>query len=287
MGRLLSDDELHDLGLSPRERLAAALADEGADAPAVYERLARSFTNFIGGFGAWIDAMDPFLRDRHDDQALGSVVMPDPTVDDAALRDLLGAGGGEEEVMAAYDAVEEAFRAAHDEACDTVARALGHVYETYGVDELELAMRDAGDKTLVAWMPRDEDRPPEVRIRHWASMMTGNFATISVTEDDDSFTIVQDPCGTCGHQVERGCYDPDGDLAVVTEEHRITFGAGPTPIYRSHVAVMHYLMPIERSGRVWPVIECPPGIAAAPCRITLMKDPDATPRGFNQRVGLG
>lgn len=285
MTRLLSDDELGELSRSPRDRLAAAIDSTEADPVEVYARLARSFTNFIEGFGAWIDAMGPFLQERHDDAALSTVAIAPVVVDDAALRALLEAGAPAADVLDAYDEVEATFRAAHDEACDTVARALGHVYERYGVDELEEAMRHAGDLTLVAWMPRDEDRSPEVRIRHWASMMTGNFASITVAEDDDSFTITQNPCGTCGHQVERGCYGPDGDLPVVTEPHRITWGQGDTPIYRTHVAVMHYLMPIERTGRVWPIIECPSGVVAGPCRLRLMKDPAETPTEFNERVG--
>lgn len=284
MTRLLTDAELAELSRSPRDRMAASLIDDSVDAGAVYERAERSFTNFITGFGAWIEAMDPHLREHHGDSALSTVSIAEVAVDDARLRSLLETGAGPDEVLAAYDEVEAQFRSAHDAACDTVARALGHVYRSHGVDALEAAMRHAGDLTLVAWMPRDEDRPAEVRIRHWASMMTGNFASITVSEDDDSFTITQDPCGTCGHQVERGCYGPDGDLDVVTEAHPITWGQGDTPIYRTHVAVMHYLMPIERTGRVWPIIECPTGVVAGPCRLRLMKEPAETSLSFNERV---
>ena len=118
---------------------------------------------------------------------------------------------------------------------------------------------------------------PEVRVRQWAAMQKGNFAEITVTETDDAFVINLHPCGTCGRQVSDGCYGENLDLAVVAEDHSLTLGRGPAPIYRTHVAVMHFLIPMERTGVPWPVIQCPPGMDAEPCRVMLFKDPAATP----------
>jgi hypothetical protein len=122
-------------------------------------------------------------------------------------------------------------------------------------------------------MPRDIDRPPEVRIRTWAAMLHGNFARISVTEDDERFVITQNPCGSCGRQLECGAFPGPLDHATVTEAHPISFDRGNVPIYRTHVAVMHFLMPAERIGVPWPVVACPRGTVPGPCRITLYKDP--------------
>ena len=55
--------------------------------------------------------------------------------------------------------------------------------------------------------------------------------------------------------------------------HPITFERGDVPIYRTHVAVMHFLMADERIGVPWPVVACPRGAVPGPCRITLYKDP--------------
>jgi hypothetical protein len=43
------------------------------------------------------------------------------------------------------------------------------------------------------------------------------------------------------------------------------------PVYRDHVRVMHWEMPIERIGRPWPRVECPAGMGAGVCRIVLEK----------------
>jgi hypothetical protein len=277
-----TDAELVELGRSPRERLEAALV-AGADPVAVYEDVRRAFRGFLDGFRAWIAVLDEHLRAVHGDAALAGVELPGADVDDTALLDRLRKGDTEP-ALAAYDAVEAELRRRHDAGCDGVATALSHVYRAHGVDALEQALRVAGDRTLVAWMPRDEARPFEARVRHWARMLSGNFASVRLEEDDDGVTIVQDPCGTCGGQVERRCMEPNGPLAVVREVHPLTFGLGDTPVYRTHVAVMHYLLPIERTGRVWPIVDCPPRGEGGPCRVRILADPDATPRAWNERV---
>jgi hypothetical protein len=104
-------------------------------------------------------------------------------------------------------------------------------------------------------------------------MLQGNFADITVKEDDERFVITQDPCGSCGRQLAAGAFPGRFDHATVTEAHPITFQRGDVPVYRTHVAVMHFLMPEERLGVPWPVVACPRGNIAGPCRITLYKDP--------------
>jgi hypothetical protein len=47
---------------------------------------------------------------------------------------------------------------------------------------------------------------------------------------------------------------------------------------------MHYLQPLERIGVVWPAIECPAGVSDGPCRVTIYKDPAATPAHWAARV---
>jgi hypothetical protein len=64
----------------------------------------------------------------------------------------------------------------------------------------------------------------------------------------------------------------------VREKHPLSFNRGDVPVYRTHVAVLHYLVPLEQRGVPWPVIECPAGPAPGPCRLLLYKDPARTPR---------
>ena len=286
-----SEDELAALGRSPRGQFADAIEADGDEAVATFVRLARSFRNFIDGFSAFVAGVGEYVRTTHDFAAASAL---DAAVFSMGLRELAARGidpalletdestvavalhrsltaGDREGALVTYDTYEHCVRTLHDLAVGRVAAALTHVYRVYGVDELEACLRLCGDRTLLQWMPRDMARPAHVRVAQWARMMSGNFASIRVDETDDAFVITQDPCGTCARQVLDGCYGPPVDYAVVTERHPITWGRGDVPVYRTHVAVMHDLMPMERIGARWPEITCPSGVSGGPCSLVLRK----------------
>ncbi|WP_419917719.1 hypothetical protein [Candidatus Poriferisocius sp.] len=294
--RLLSPNELAELSLSPRAELAGALAGDPTEAVEVFRRIDRGYRSFIDGFGAWIATTQCFVAKHYGIDGLQQVGSADDTYRSALLHglteeDIVGCRrpdranrieqligqGDHEAALACYDTLEASYRRIHDVECDRLASVLSQVYRAWGPDVLEAGIRFAGEHTLLGWMTHDVSRPAEVRVRQWAAMQKGNFAEITVTETDDAFVIDLHPCGTCGRQVAGGCYGQNLDLAVVTEDHPLTFGKGPVPIYRTHVAVMHFLIPMERTGVPWPVIRCPAGLEAEPCQVMLFKNPEATP----------
>ncbi|HEV8299051.1 MAG TPA: hypothetical protein VGQ20_17210 [Acidimicrobiales bacterium] len=295
MPPLLTAAELTDLGKPPADQLRDAVATQTTDdAVRTFARLERGYRNFIDGFHEFTAATREYVLGAHGFAALGALdrdafraavrsawrveTAPDSAALDtskdhagpfrAALEanDIAGA-------LAVFAALEADLRTIHDVAAEQVAACLSAVYRAFGVDELEACIRHCGDRTLLGWMPDDLARPAEVRIRQWARMMLGNFASIRVEETDDAFVITQDPCGTCSRQVLAGRYDEPDGFAVVVEPHRITWDRGGVPVYRTHVAVMHDLMPLERIGQRWPEISCPQGLDAGPCRVVLRKKP--------------
>ncbi len=294
--RLLSPGELAELGQPPRANLVDALAKSPEAAVEAFRRIDRAYRNFIDGFGAWIAQTQHFVADRYGANGLALTGSADDAYRSALLHrltdeDVSGRhrpdraeriaerieAGDHEAALAAFDDLEASYRRIHDVERDRVASVLSQVYRAWGPDVLEESIRFAGEQTLLGWMPHDVARPAEVRVRQWAGMQKGNFADIAVEETDDAFVITVHRCGTCGHQVSDGCYGEKMDLAVVAEDHPLTYGKGPAPVYRTHVAVMHFWLPMERTGVPWPVIQCPAGMDAGPCRITLFKNPAATP----------
>lgn len=294
--RHFSDAELVAMARSPRDQFADAVHDDALDVAATlaaFERLVRSFRNFVDGFSAFVAGIGEYVRTEHDFAAASALdvaifhsglrelaardvdartiadVFDDASVADA-LRARLAAGDADG-ALAVYDAFEKRVRDLHDLGVGRVAAALSHVYRTFGVDELEACIRLCADRSLLTWMPTDIERPAHRRVGQWARMMSGNFASITVTETDDAFVITQDPCGTCARQVLDGCYAPPVDFAVVRERHPITWDRGDVPVYRTHVAVMHDLMPLERIGVRWPEITCPQGVTGGPCTVLLRK----------------
>ena len=304
---LFTRAELDALAVAPAEQFAAAVATGELDQTlAVFDRLERSYRNFVDGFDAFAAAIHEWVLSTHGFDALTQLLRTERTTTtiDAARRgvteehvhDVVSPGRWRDAVRgcleshdpdgarAVFDRLESSMRIVHDNACVRAVAALSHIYRTWGVDGLESSIRHAGERTLLNFMPHDLARGPADRIKQWSRMMLGNFASISVDEHDDRFVITQDPCGTCTRQVTDGCYAPPVDLAVVHEKCPLTFGQGDMPVYRTHVAVMHYLQPLERLGVPWPAIECPAGVSDGPCRVTIYKDPAATPARWAARV---
>jgi hypothetical protein len=305
--RLFTPAELAVFARSPADQFADTVQTGDPDRVVeTFDRLERSYRNFVDGFDAFAAAIHEWTVTTHGFEALTALLRHErvTTAIDAATRgltadqlhDVVTAGRWRDSLRSAIDAgdaaaarqvferMEASMRTVHDNACVRAVAALSFVYRTFGLTGLEAAIRLAGERTLLNFMPHDLARSAADRVRQWSRMMLGNFATIGIEEHDDRFVITQDPCGTCSRQVLDHCYEPPVDLAVVSERCPLTFGQGDMPVYRTHVAVMHYLQAIERIGVPWPAIECPAGVSSGPCRITLYKDPASTPPEWSARV---
>lgn len=171
-----------------------------------------------------------------------------------------------------YLEVERGARDLHDFYRDYVSYIMSNVYKAHGVHALEQCLRASSERDWMPWMMQDIEAGPRERLVIWAELLgVANFGSLTLEEHDDRFVMIQNPCGSCGRQHRGGRYDDPWGLAVVTEKHPITYGQGGVTTYRTHIPVMHYLMPLERIGAPWPLIQCPRS-KSGQCRITLFKD---------------
>jgi len=304
--RLFTDAELTALAEPPRARLARHLADGDADAAGdAFERTAfefdRAHRGSVDGYSAWLastvrhvletepaDAAGLFdeLR-RFDALYPGTVVdlATGPTTTPGAVAAIARRGDGAA-ALAAWDELTREWRVRNDLGRDLVSFVLSFVYRRHGPDGLEAAIRRGGTDTLVGFLATDIARAPEKRLLSTTRMLHGHFTAFTVTEDDEKFTIRQDPCGTCTTQLADGRYAPPLDLAIVREVHPVTGGRGDTPVYRTHIPVMHVSMARERIGVPWPLPMCPAGTGTGPCPSHIFKDP-LDPRGNEVCDGPG
>jgi hypothetical protein len=300
VSRLFTDDDLASLARTPHDQLADAIAagDDDVTRPLVAS-LERSFAGTVAGTRNWVTHTLAFVARERSAEELAELVaatqrffavypgapVPDapgpgsPSPDGAAggsdagpIADL-AAHGEHGPALARFDAMEARWRALQDQYRDWLSTILSTIYRSMGIDVLEAALRDSAQRTLFDWMPTDMARAPEKRLPSWVRMLQGHFSVLRIEEDDEKFTLTQDPCGTCTRQIEQGRYGPPLDLAVVEERHRTTWFRGETPIYRAHVPLWHVALAAELVGVPWPVNQCPAGLGTGPCNVLLYKDP--------------
>lgn len=288
MTRLLDDRQLAELSRPPRERFQAALGagDTGA-IEAILTVLETNWHGQLDRYENWVASLFAYAHEEIGTRGLIELVEatrslfgwhPDtreqrlalPASCTAPILDAVAAGAPDQ-AMFEFDAATEAWRAVIDLHRDWISALLSRIYEAHGPDAVEAAHRRSGHH-LLDQMMREIDRPVTDRLQSFVALLQGHFAELTLTEDDEKFTITQDPCGTCSRQVTDGVLDQEG-MAVVTEQHPVTWGRGETTAYRTHVPIWHVVMARERLGAPWPVNICPAGRSDEPCQILLFKDP--------------
>lgn len=113
---------------------------------------------------------------------------------------------------------------------------------------------------------------------------------ISVTEDEEKFTIVMDPCGSGGRMRRGDTKDgtpsrlgPPYDFGVTKEAHPWSWGRKDVPYYCTHCAV-NEILPIEWGGSPLWVTDFNPD-ASKPCLWQFYKKPELIPEKYWTRVG--
>jgi hypothetical protein len=291
VSRLFTDAELNALSRTPHEQVRDALqSGDTSTLRTLVTSLERSFVGTVDGTRNWVTHTIGYVaRERPAEELVRLVdatqrffsVYPDPAGSSAGadqpvagLIADLAERGDTDAALARFDAMELRWTRLQDLYRDWLSTLLSTIYRDLGIDALEAVLRDSAERTIFGWMPTDRGRAPEKRLPSWARMLQGHFSVLRITEDDEKFTLTQDPCGTCTRQIEQGRYGPPLDLAVVEERHATTWFRGETPIYRAHVPLWHIALAGELVGAPWPVNRCPAGLGTGPCDVLLYKDPD-------------
>lgn len=300
MSRLFTPQELEELAWTAAQRLAHACRDRDADGIlATYAELDASFRSYVDLCRDWAGTILTWVQGRHGQPAATALLALEPVAGQAladpegaraatlvlpahvARADTLIRAGDHDALLALLAEVREGYRFLHDLYRDWASAMLSAVYRGHGLAELEACLRNSSELVWMPWMGFDIDRDTRERVVEWTRLfVVGNFADITVLEDDERITLVQNVCGSCGRQQADGRYGAPWNLAVIDEVGPVTFCRPGVAVYRTHMAVMHTLMPIERIGAPWPAIECN-HTGAGGCRIHMYKNTrTAEPRHY-------
>jgi len=301
--RLFTRAELDRLCQPGANRIVDALGSgNGERTKEIFRDVHAAYREFHEIYHAWVATIFEFLFEKHGHEAVTKAIGLDGALAaacglglDAEKSRTMDEGLGRFEALVDAGDLDGAKRLAaehaaaardrHDWYRDWVSSLLSHVYRTHGVDGLERCLRYSSEKGWMPWMMEDVTHDPATRLREWTRLLAvGNFATLTIEEDDEKFVIVQQPCGSCGRQDDHNRGQPPWNLAVVEERHPITFCEGDVSAYRTHIAVMHTIMPIERIGTAWPAIRCPKK-RGDPCTIVFYKDSRRVDPVDYERVG--
>jgi hypothetical protein len=312
--RLCTQAQLDEMCRTGIELMHEAIdSGDGDRAAGTYARIEEARNGLSDVMGRWTASTLAYVFERNGEDAIVGALQPElwlelgldfrPTPDEVALGRAVfeGTAGVAErmrELVAAGDRraakqlwgeVEDATLKMHDYRIDWLTAVISHVYRTYGVDGLSGALLHTARADW--WHSRMVDdlasvADPVARITNWSFFLgVGNFGTVSVTEQDDAFVIHHQVCGSCGRQELRNRHEQPWSFPRVSEPvPEVNFGNSNYTVYRAHLPVFHFVMPIPEVGHPWPAINCS-GVPGR-CWFTIYKNPHDTPAEYYERAGF-
>jgi hypothetical protein len=314
MSRLCAQEELDEMCRTGIELIHEAI-DSGAPAAAAAE-----FTRVVDVRKGLVDLMIDWssttldhVRETYGPEAMSATFDPDLWLElglrtgldlDATVRGretFADSAPGAAQLAALVEAgergaakrlwgeIDDATLKVHDYRIDWLTAVLSHVYREHGAEALSGTLLKSANSDW--WHRRMEAdladlADPVSRIRNWSFFLgVGNWGTVSISETDDAFVIHHQVCGSCGRQELRGRYEEPVNFPRIVEPiPGLNFGDTNYTIYRTHLAVWHFVMPIGDVGHPWPAINCS-GVPGR-CWFTIYKNPHDTPAWYYERAGL-
>ena len=253
------------------DRIGAALdREDWSEAEALSAGLADEYGN--AGIAAMIAAML---------EQVEVLVKADQAALAGEVRDALGARDAAEARRLLAEK-RERHRAIHDRHINAMAELMNAALGLWGEEGLEAMLRGVGETARATMFDALAALPVEVQIDAWAKSLRNHLGRLEVFEDDEKFTIRQDPCGSGGRLMRAGRFDGDGALGRVAGK-RLTLGIEGLPVYCTHCPVWLANQADEWYGAPLWALE-PPSANHKPCLIHFYKDRAAIPAEFKAKL---
>jgi hypothetical protein len=315
MALLCTQEELDEMCRNGTELVHEAIdSGDSAVARAEFDRIVEARTGLVDLMIDWGATTIRWVLENHGPEEMAKCFEPDLWLEiglragigdaetAAAARDLFAGGTEAADLFEAlmregdtagakrlWEETDAAALALHDYRIDWATATINNVYRRFGADglfaaQLECAKADWWHGRMEADLAELAD--PVARVRNWSFFLgVGNWGTVSVHETEEAFVIHHQVCGSCGRQELRGCLEEPLSFPRVTEEvPGLNFSNPLYSVYRTHLAVWHFVMPIGDVGHPWPAINCS-GVPGR-CWFTIYKDPHDTPASYYERAGL-
>ncbi|MFQ5667319.1 MAG: hypothetical protein ACE5I7_12925 [Candidatus Binatia bacterium] len=267
-------NELTLLGKRARERLEAALETNDRDAARnACEFLAKEYVLIHKGLRKVLEYAMEYIEGafREEQAAIARRITE-------AVR-----AGDSAQARALLQERDRQHQRIHDQFISMKAGFYSYVGNVFGDQRLEEILRHTGTRQQQGF-ERWERMSVEEFVRASAHLLKTHMGTVTVLEDEEKYTIVQDPCGSGGRLMREGAYEDPAPLYRIAAAQGMTFGKPNFPSYCAHCAVWNHLQCIEWFGHPQWCIEHPAG-PTDPCRLYIYKDRRRIPERFYRQVG--
>lgn len=182
------------------------------------------------------------------------------------------------------DEKEAQFMPIHDFYVETLATIFNWAYTAYG-DEALFEVLKGSAESQKSGFDTWEKMSTEDFVRATAFLAKSHQGKITVEEDEEKFTFINNPCGSGGRMMRKGWFDKGGKFVRVEKAQPQTFGKENLPVYCAHCAVWNGIMTTRWYGHIQWAVE-PPIKPEDPCRMHIYKDRNKTPERFYKALDL-
>ena len=266
-------EELKQLGQRARQRLEAALATNDREAARrTCDELAKEYVPLHTGQRKLIAYHMEYIERifRVEQAALAARIA-------TAVEE-----GHDDEARALLAERDRQHEFLHDQFVQITAGFCHYVGTVFGDHRLEGLFRHGLERRRQGF-EKWESLLTEDFVRASVHQLKIHMGNVSVTEDDEKFTITQDPCGSGGRIMrEHARNDSEGQYRIAAAQP-MTFGKPDFPSYCAQCAVWNNIQCIEWFGHPqWSIDH--PATPNDPCRIHIYKNPRKIPARYYQQV---
>lgn len=267
-------DERKALGQRAREQIEAALeANDRKEAERLCSLLAKEYVLIHKGLRKVLEhAMEYIEQAFREEQAEIAERISDAVErrDPAVARSFLEERDRQHQVI-------------HDQFIAMKAGFYSYVGRAFGERRLEEILRHTGERQRQGF-EKWEAMPVEEFACATAHLLKSHMGQVTVTEDEEKFTITQDPCGSGGRLMREGAYEGEDALYQIRAAQPMTFEKPDFPSYCAHCAVWNNIQCIEWFGHPQWCIDHPEA-PDRPCRIHIFKNKENIPEHYYRQVG--
>lgn len=179
--------------------------------------------------------------------------------------------------------IQHHHQAFHDMYVHWFAGMLTTFVQEYGDDALAELLRASGEEFVGDFERWNTFTPEQLLEASVFLQLSHPGGQLRIEEDEEKYTLVQNPCGTGGRLLDEGKYEGDAPYARFGAARPETAGHEGLPAYCAHCTVWNTMITAKRFGAPHWVIEHP---IHGSCRIHIYKDRSRVPADYLRRLGL-